>query len=214
MDSSDDRSIDDDQVEARLSTSLLRLNFEDRNEIAEEVHCVRSLGREETPELKNDSLHRMNAELCRFVSEPCNDQCAFQRAQHLQKTFVNDRDFRLKFLRVELFDPIKAADRMMLCLDYLLLLFGQRGLEEPLDSSFFVKEEAAALREGYIQLLPFRDRRGRRILIILTKAFFYSPMLRVRRCEKMTLFSQTADRIFWTGSIVMNLIAVLLIFFS
>jgi len=182
VDRSDDHPINDDQVEARLSTSLLRLNFQDRNEITEEVHGVRSLGREETPELINDSLHKMNAELLSLVSEPQNHQCAFQRAQHLQKTFVNDRNFRLKFLRVELFDPIKAADRMMLCLDYLLYLFGQRGLEEPLDSSFFVKEEAAALREGYIQLLPFRDRRGRRILVLLTKAFSYDPKLRVKLC--------------------------------
>jgi hypothetical protein len=208
---SDDRPIDDDQVDALLSTSLLRLNFQDRNEITEEVHGVRSLGPEETPELINDSLHKMNAELRSLVSEPRNHQCAFQRAQRLQKTFVNDRDFRLKFLRVELFDPIKAAVRMVLCLDYLLYLFGQRGLEEPLDSSFFVKEEAAALREGYIQLTPFRDRRGRQILIILTKAFSYDPKLRVSRCGKWARFGQTADRIFCRGSIGMNLIPVFLL---
>ena len=112
---------------------------------------------------------------------------------------------------VELFDPIKAAVRMVLCLDYLLYLFGQRGLEEPLDSSFFVKEEAAALREGYIQLTPFRDRRGRQILIILTKAFSYDPKLRVSRCGKWARFGQTADRIFCRGSIGMNLIPVFLL---
>ena len=176
----DTTMVEDHEIDEHFSMSLMRLKLEDRNEIREEVHGVRSLAREETPELINCSLHRMNAELERIISTSRPNQYAFQKARNFKKTFVNDSDFRLKFLRCELFDPIKAADRMIVYLDYLELLFGRRGLEEPLNSSFFNKVEAAALRDGNIQLLPFRDRSGRRIMIVLWRALSYSPMLRVR----------------------------------
>ena len=175
------KSSDDEVCNQRLSMSLMRLNSEDRNEIGEEIHGVRSMAREETPELINESLHRMNAELERIISLPQYHGCAFKTARSLPGTFVNDRDFRLKFLRCDLFNPIDAADRMLVCMDYLLLLFGRRALVEPLNISFFNDEELAALREGYIQLLPFRDRSGRRVLVVLSKALSYTPILRVRR---------------------------------
>lgn len=170
----------DEAVNQRLSMSLMRLKVQDRNEIGEEIHGVRSLARDETPELLAGSLHKMNVEVERIVSSPRNDKHAFETAQCLPKTFVNDRDFRLTFLRCELFDPIKAADRMITYTDYLLHLFGRRALMEPLNTSFFDDKEAAALREGNIQLLPFRDRSGRRVLVVLKKALSYTPVLRCK----------------------------------
>lgn len=179
-------SYDSDSIDQRLSKSLLRLNFEDRNVMGEEIHGVRSLDREETSELIDESLHRMDFELDKIISSSQNCQHAFETARCLPNTFVNDRDFRLKFLRAELFDPVKAADRMIVYMDYLLHLFGERALVEPLNSSFFNNEETAALREGYMQVLPFRDRSGRRIVVGLWKAMKYKPRTRVRRRERKT----------------------------
>jgi len=175
-DSSDNHTTDE-----LLSKSLMQLKFEDRNEIREELHGVRNRAREETPELINESLSKMNTELDSIISESQDNQFAFQKARCLEKTFVNDRGYRLKFLRSELFDAVKAADRMIAHLDFLLQLFGPRALEEPLKASFFDKEEAVALREGNVQLLPFRDRSGRRILAVLSGSLSYSPLLRVRK---------------------------------
>lgn len=172
--------VGDSEISERLSWSLMRLKLKDRNEIREEVHGVHNLARKETPELLHNSLSSMNRELDRVISISRPNQYAFQKAQTLKKTFVNDSDFRLIFLRCELFDPIKAADRMMVYLDYIELLFGQRGLEEPLNMSFFNKQEMATLREGNVQLLPFRDRSGRRIMIVLWRAMSYSPVLRCK----------------------------------
>jgi hypothetical protein len=42
------------------------------------------------------------------------------------------------------------------------------------------KDERIAFRSGYIQLLPFGDRAGRRILMITTDALCYSTYIRVR----------------------------------
>jgi len=50
----------------------------------------------------------------------------------------------------------------------------------PSTAVFFVNEEAAALREGNVQFLPFRDRSGRRIMILLPKIMTYSPKLRCK----------------------------------
>eukprot|EP00536_Pseudo-nitzschia_multiseries_P002429 jgi/Psemu1/251623/estExt_Genewise1Plus.C_320072 len=172
----------DDTIAELLSRSLLRLKLQDRNAIREELHGVRTLAPEESPELIHDSLIQMNEQLDAILLASSKEgyQHAFEQARCLPDTFVNDREFRLKFLRCDLFDPARAADRMINYLDYLLYVFGQRALREPLKANFFVKEEAAALREGNIQLLPFRDQSGRRVLVLLRGSLSYSPSLRVK----------------------------------
>jgi hypothetical protein len=189
-------NVKDETVNELLSNSLLHLKFQDRNDIKEEVHGVRNLAREETPELIEQSLCSMAAELDRIISSSASGEVevvegrekeeeedykyAYQKTRQLEKTYVNDRDFHLKFLRADLFDAKKAADRMVVHLDFLLMLFGPRALEERLQASFFnTKEEAAALRSGNVQVLPFRDRSGRRIMVCLSGVFAYSPYLRV-----------------------------------
>ena len=187
-------NVNDETVNELLSNTLLHLKFQDRNDIYEEIHGVRNLAREETPELIEQSLCSMAAELDRIISSSASGEVevvegrkeedykhAYQKTRQLEKTYVNDRDFHLKFLRADLFDAKKAADRLVVHLDFLLMLFGPRALEERLQASFFnTKEEAAALRSGNVQILPFRDRSGRRIMVNLSGVFAYSPYLRVR----------------------------------
>jgi len=175
---------DDHAINELVSSTLLRLKFQDRNNIREETHGVQNLAREETPELIRESLFQMDKELEALLSASHNHGpgfgCAYEQARSLPTTFVNDRDYRLKFLRCTLFDPAKAADKMIVHLDYLLLLFGPRALKESLKTNFFVKEEAVALREGYIQLLPFPDQSGRRVIVFLPQILSYTPTLRVK----------------------------------
>ena len=187
-------NVNDETVNELLSNTLLHLKFQDRNDIYEEIHGVRNLAREETPELIEQSLCSMAAELDRIISSSASGEVevvegrkeedykhAYQKTRQLERTYVNDRDFHLKFLRADLFDAKKAADRLVVHLDFLLMLFGPRALEERLQASFFnTKEEAAALRSGNVQILPFRDRSGRRIMVNLSGVFAYSPYLRVR----------------------------------
>ncbi len=175
-----EKGSENDFINQRLSKSLMRLNFEHRNIIREEVHGVQSMERHETCDLIGESLQRMEIELNRIVSSTRNHPHAFEDARSLPNTFVNDRDFRLKFLRAELFDPIKAADRMIVHLDYLLHLFGHRAMVEPLNGSFLDNEETTALRKGYIQVMPFRDRGGRRIMVALAESLSLKPVTRVR----------------------------------
>ena len=73
--------------------------------------------------------------------------------------------FRLKFLRAELFDVKKAATRYLKCIDFLVAYFGLVALERPLYLKDLDKAEQKLMREGHCQLMPSRDRFGRRIVV-------------------------------------------------
>lgn len=75
--------------------------------------------------------------------------------------------FRMKFLRAELFDIPKAAARYIICIDFLVDYFGLVALQRPLYLQDLDKDEQKLLRSGRLQLLPSRDRFGRRIIVFL-----------------------------------------------
>lgn len=79
---------------------------------------------------------------------------------------VSDR-FRIKFLRADLFDVKKAAARYLKCIDFLVNYFGLVALERPLYLKDLDKNEQKLLKEGGFQLMPSRDRFGRRIIVFL-----------------------------------------------
>ena len=152
-------------VENLLSKELLQLSLKDRNYIQEEIHGVRCLAPEETPGLLEESLRQLAIELDSDTI-PVNKKHAYLESQKLPKTYVNEDGFRLRFLRCELFDVIKAADRIMMYLDLVLDLFGDFALQRAIRLSDFDREELRYFRMGHYQLMPFRDRSGRRILTI------------------------------------------------
>ena len=93
-----------------------------------------------------------------------------QQQQQNQKqspysTYIHGDDFRLRFLRCDCFDVSKAATRLVNYLELLVDLFGDYALRRPICLSDFTKEELRHMRKGMIQLMPYRDRSGRRIVI-------------------------------------------------
>jgi hypothetical protein len=82
-------------------------------------------------------------------------------------SYVLSDGFRIKFLRAELFDVKKAAGRYLRCVDFLVDYFGLVALERPLYLKDFDKEDMKLLKEGRCQLMPSRDRFGRRIIAFL-----------------------------------------------
>jgi hypothetical protein len=96
-------------------------------------------------------------------------------------SYVRSYLFCIKFLRSELFDVKKAADRYMQCIDFLVDYFGLFALERPLFLNDLNKEEHKLLKEGQLQLLPSRDRSGRRVVVFLgTFGYGYTQMNRFR----------------------------------
>jgi len=164
----DQREIEDPQaVDSLLSKELLELSLKDRTAIQEEIHGVKCLAPEETPELLEASLLELDLALENDDLIPPFKKQAYRRSQKLRKTHVNDKSFRLRFLRMTLFDVEKAAEKIVNFLDISLDLFGGFALERAIRLSDFDNRELKYLREGEIQLLPFRDRSGRRILVCM-----------------------------------------------
>ncbi|MGK3737953.1 MAG: hypothetical protein ACI8RD_002752 [Bacillariaceae sp.] len=147
-----------------IGKELLKLNLHDRNAIYEEIHGARTLCPDELPpEMVDNILEEMDRELWAL---PSNINSVYKQSQKLQSpSYVNNRDFRLRFVRAELFNAKRAAVRFATFLDTAVELFGPYALQRPIRLSDFNKQELRVFNTGRVQLAPFRDRVGRRVMV-------------------------------------------------
>ena len=181
-----------------ISQELLKLSYHDRNAINEEIHGVRCLAVEETPELLWLSLNAFQSHLDRMPlceKQVYTEIVRLKQQQQLQLvdstamsidqgsqstqwreppkpdgppySFVDDEAFRLRFLRCELFDVQKAALRFVKYLKVSYELFGGVALTRLVRISDFSRSELRLIRKGFYQLLPYPDRAGRRVVVLL-----------------------------------------------
>lgn len=115
-------------VDALLANELNKLSFQERESINEEIHGVdvRNLGVEETPQLLRESFQQLNIELEQIRPE----RVLFDRSQKLfgSTTYLNTEEFRIMFLRCDLFDCRKAAIRLCDFVDLVHELYGDVAL--------------------------------------------------------------------------------------
>lgn len=156
--------------ESKISEALLNLSVKDRNAIEEEIHGVSCMAPEETPEFLDDALEKFDFELTRI-----DRKLGYDRAQVLleeipkgqPRSYIHARGYKLRFLRSELFDARKAAKRYVKYLDVIFELYGDIALKRPIRMTDLNREEMSFLRKGYNQVLPVRDRSGRRIMCVV-----------------------------------------------
>ena len=149
------------EIDNLLWKDLHNLSLQDRNAVIEEIHGVQTIAPKETPAMVSSALREFAMHIEHM---PYEQKTAYLRSQELYpNSYINDSDFRLRFLRCELFDASKAATRMVDFLDMVADLFGDYVLKRPIQITDFSWEEMQCLRRGYFQLLPYRDRSGRRI---------------------------------------------------
>eukprot|EP00534_Pseudo-nitzschia_fraudulenta_P011173 CAMPEP_0201212110 /NCGR_PEP_ID=MMETSP0851-20130426/183522_1 /ASSEMBLY_ACC=CAM_ASM_000631 /TAXON_ID=183588 /ORGANISM="Pseudo-nitzschia fraudulenta, Strain WWA7" /LENGTH=208 /DNA_ID=CAMNT_0047501127 /DNA_START=486 /DNA_END=1109 /DNA_ORIENTATION=+ len=166
-----------------------RMSTIDRNAVFEEIHGVSTMAIEENPDLLEKSLAQLQHELeqmdpaSRFaydiVANQDGDNTKKSESGRPAKQILSDRKFLLRFLRCTLFDASKAATRLVVFFEVVrLLLYGNEELKnfEP-TMDFFIKgkEDQVALKLGYLQLLPFCDRSGRKVLIFGMDAMALPP---------------------------------------
>ena len=152
-------------IDNYITENIMKLSLEDRSRVSEEINGVYCMAPEETPEMIQNALQQLEIEL---GSIPYKKKVAYQRSQSLaaasaaatstaaaaaQKRsstetkkkkvvpFVNSDNFRLRFLRAELFDIKDAAQRMVKYLDFVLELFGPYALERAIELRDFNKQE-------------------------------------------------------------------------
>mmetsp|Transcript_77253 Transcript_77253/g.156819 ORF Transcript_77253/g.156819 Transcript_77253/m.156819 type:complete len:760 (-) Transcript_77253:1179-3458(-) len=155
---------DPKMVDELIANELNKLSFQERESINEEIHGieVRNAGVKETPELLQNSFDELEKELQNLRPKfP-----AFDRSQLLfgATTYLNTEDLRLMFLRCDLFDCKKAARRLCDYTELVLEIYGDFALERRAYLSDLTNFELAVLETGGYQVLPGRDRAGRRIL--------------------------------------------------
>ncbi len=175
----------------RISAEQNKLSYNDRNLINEEIHGVACNAKEESPEMLQYSLSKLSSELENLILEDWRNNATTStsalsasfllcRRDYGEGTYVNTASFRLRFLRAENFDVRKAAIRLMKFLNLVLELFGAYALHRPIKVTDFKRNELKALQSGWIQVLPFRDRSGRRLFIWTGQlGMQYEPHLRV-----------------------------------
>ena len=150
------------EIDDLLSRDLLSLSLQDRNAVIEEIHGVQTIAPDESPGMLQSALQELGLHIDQMPSDKI--KTAYLRCQTLYPdSYINGNDFRLRFLRCDLFDAKKAATRMVEFLDIVTDLFGDYVLERPIKITDFNWEEMQVLRRGHFQLLPYRDRSGRRI---------------------------------------------------
>jgi hypothetical protein len=186
----DPSEYDEQEADRILADELLNLSFDERNKIHEEIHGVRNA----FPEMDKDSesmeryLYEMDGEVETIILEENHRGLRFEH-------IPTNRELRLTFLRCELYDVKKAAHRLVIYIRTARercscgggvagCVCGSIGDGDTggriQASKWFTKEEYSALKKGVIQLMPYRDRSGRRVLIPMSASFRLCTVTRVR----------------------------------
>lgn len=183
-----------ESVDSILANELNKLSFRERESINDEIHGIdidrkyieESGAIEETPELLSKHFRDMETELDWLRSTEGGfgkSAFAFNRSQELfasSGTYLNTTELRIMFLRCERFDCKKAARRLCLFADLMSQNFGDFALQRPILLSDLSDEEVAIIESGYSQILPGRDRAGRRIYINFADDRFIPENVRIR----------------------------------
>ena len=160
-----DVEISPQAVDDLLTREIMNLSLQARNDIQEEIHGVKCLSPQESPALLLDSISRLNRQLAAL--SPSAHADSYRMAARFSDSFVHTAEFKLRFLRKHFFDVRLAAQNLCEYLHAIHSLFGNDALRRELCMhENFSKEETRLFRKGYYQLLPIRDRSGRRILAV------------------------------------------------
>jgi hypothetical protein len=168
-----DQRIEDEheQVSAMIASELNSLSSAERATLLDDVHGVGDLPQEErNPALLQEKLLEIDAALRLIPVKP-----AFDEAQRLSGGngggMVNDPSFRVRFLRAALYDPKLAAVRIVGNCELILEHFGPECLVRPIHLSDMMLDaenqgiESFLFSGSMFQILPCRDRLGRRIVV-------------------------------------------------
>mmetsp|Transcript_16613 Transcript_16613/g.28971 ORF Transcript_16613/g.28971 Transcript_16613/m.28971 type:complete len:403 (-) Transcript_16613:473-1681(-) len=123
------------------------------------VHFERGI-RTESPETVENSLKDLDRDLKSMFSF---GDTALRRARIQCPEYIDNRDFRLRFLRAERFHVKNAASRMLQHFEEKKFLFGEHCLGRDILLSDLNDDDIECLESGGHQVTPVLDRHGRTI---------------------------------------------------
>lgn len=153
------RQIDPDNVNAMFAAELNQMTYQEREKMYEELHGVEQVV-QETDHVLETRLEEMDRALQDLPS-----RSIYEKAKSIDARYVEDRTFRLMFLRSEYYNAERAAVRLVNFLENKVLIFGEETLTRPIYMSDLNDDDMAVLKSGILQLIPVRDRSGRVVLI-------------------------------------------------
>ena len=147
-------------ADALIAQQLTDLSKKEREKVLYDVHGI-PYPIDESPEMITESLKELEEEL-----EKLPDKEAYNIAKSMNPDYVSNRDFRIRFLRADLFNTKDAALRIARHFECKVELFGREKLCKDIVQDDLNEDDIEALYSGFFQILPFRDPKGR--LISLT----------------------------------------------
>mmetsp|Transcript_54327 Transcript_54327/g.131854 ORF Transcript_54327/g.131854 Transcript_54327/m.131854 type:complete len:598 (-) Transcript_54327:64-1857(-) len=129
----------------------------------------------ETPSLIVDKLREMQQHLSNYQQQQQqqqqhqqhqqqNQQSAYEMALGQSRSYVENEDFRLAFLRAESFDAKLATERFVKFFEGKLHYFGPDKLTKTITLDDLDSDAQKVIKSGHFQFLTQRDRAGRVVL--------------------------------------------------
>ena len=151
------------EMDRIIAKEMTDLSFQEREMAENDVHGIGTDGEEDPLNLQAGLLH-----LQRHL-ETMKQGTVYEEAERMNGEYVNDRDFRLMFLRADRYNPKEAAERMIRFFDLKKSLFGPSKLCQDITLDDLNEDDMETLRSGYLQLPPHKDMAGRTILVGMMK---------------------------------------------
>lgn len=155
------------ELDKFLAKSMHKLSVKDREQALEEVNGIASDDPED-PNTLNKCLQELDEHL-----NSIKQGTFYQMAEQMDKDYVNNRKFRVMFLRANRYlsngnhryDPREAAGQMLNFFETKTLLFGKQKLVKDITLDDLDDDEKNGLKRGNLQVLPVCDRAGRPIIV-------------------------------------------------
>ncbi|KAL3920690.1 MAG: hypothetical protein SGILL_003131 [Bacillariaceae sp.] len=154
-----------------IAETLAAMPAEQREEIIRGLYGISPTGsttaNEDDPAFIHEQLKEMDLQLNRIRTSSKTwtlRLAAFELAESQNRSYVEDPKLRLRFIRSERYDTLKAAARFIRFFDFKLELFGPEALTRRITWNDLKPAERDIVKKGYTQRLPIRDRAGRAIM--------------------------------------------------
>mmetsp|Transcript_24913 Transcript_24913/g.61281 ORF Transcript_24913/g.61281 Transcript_24913/m.61281 type:complete len:166 (-) Transcript_24913:825-1322(-) len=149
-------------IEGFLASEMNKLSVQERSNALDDVHCVGD-ELEETPEMIEEALAEFDEVLQREMNS------IYKMAVKQNREYVEDPEFRLKFLRANLHDAGKSVRQMLDFLRYKATYFGNEKVARDITLDDLNEEDKKLLLSGLQHIQEGRDRMGRFILYFFNR---------------------------------------------
>lgn len=151
-------------TESFFASEFRQLSVKDQTDAIDDLYCE---GRElrENPAMVKQALQDFDATL-QTIRNP-----TYELAVSQNRSYVEDRSFRLCFLRANLYNAKKAIRQMLNFLRQKAMYFGEHTLARDITLEHLNEEEMKAILSGPYHVQEDRDRAGRVVVYFFNTMF-------------------------------------------